>query len=312
MKKDFVKNLLCPKCQQNNFQLITKQADDLEINEAIVICQFCGKNYLVNHGLVFIYDELSAAAGREIQAIKKEIKLKPLKSDREKRIIDLSRDNALTFLTSQVNLSQQRILELGAANGWLSIFLAPNNYCVALDINDHESGGLREAKNYFNNQIFIERVVSDMVRLPFMDGSFSVVIVCSALHHSSNLALTLSEIYRVLKPGGRLLLINEPSNGLLGGKEKATSKIDLAKGFNEQRYSIYAWRKHLKQANFNMRFYLPGNMDKILLSRGLSFMVKPWSKLNNLPLWLKTGLTLLILTFFNGFFNVKADKLVKK
>lgn len=45
--------------------------------------------------------------------------------------------------------------------------------------------------------------------LPFPDGSFERVIMVDALHHVVNQSHTAREIYRVLKPGGRIV-IEEP------------------------------------------------------------------------------------------------------
>ena len=45
--------------------------------------------------------------------------------------------------------------------------------------------------------------------LPFPDGSFDRVLMVDALHHVVDQAETIHELYRVLKPGGRLV-IEEP------------------------------------------------------------------------------------------------------
>jgi demethylmenaquinone methyltransferase/2-methoxy-6-polyprenyl-1,4-benzoquinol methylase len=45
--------------------------------------------------------------------------------------------------------------------------------------------------------------------LPFNDGTFECIIMVDALHHVENQSHTLEELWRVLKPGGRIL-IEEP------------------------------------------------------------------------------------------------------
>ena len=54
------------------------------------------------------------------------------------------------------------------------------------------------------------RVAADMHALPFDDGQFHLVYLCSALHHASDWQRALGELMRVLAPGGLLYLRNEP------------------------------------------------------------------------------------------------------
>ncbi len=46
-------------------------------------------------------------------------------------------------------------------------------------------------------------------RIPFEDATFELVVAVSVLHHLPNVSLVLSELVRVLKPGG-ILLVREP------------------------------------------------------------------------------------------------------
>ncbi|MEM5776624.1 MAG: class I SAM-dependent methyltransferase, partial [Anaerolineaceae bacterium] len=46
-------------------------------------------------------------------------------------------------------------------------------------------------------------------KLPFADGTFSRIIMVDALHHVRSQAHTAAELWRVLRPGGRIV-IQEP------------------------------------------------------------------------------------------------------
>jgi len=52
----------------------------------------------------------------------------------------------------------------------------------------------------------VDVVVDDAARLPFDDEEFETVTVVAALNHIPNRAEALGEVYRVLRPGGRIIV----------------------------------------------------------------------------------------------------------
>ena len=52
----------------------------------------------------------------------------------------------------------------------------------------------------------VEFVVGDCENLPFDDNSFDAIICCESFHHYPNVQDFFNSVYRVLKPGGRLVL----------------------------------------------------------------------------------------------------------
>ena len=51
----------------------------------------------------------------------------------------------------------------------------------------------------------------DLIRIPFLDGHFDYVTSISVIEHIPDVEVTIREMYRCLKPGGRLLLTTDCS-----------------------------------------------------------------------------------------------------
>ena len=52
----------------------------------------------------------------------------------------------------------------------------------------------------------VEFVVGDCENLPFKENTFDVIICCESFHHYPDVQKFFNSAYRVLKPGGRLIL----------------------------------------------------------------------------------------------------------
>ena len=54
----------------------------------------------------------------------------------------------------------------------------------------------------------IEWKIGDVSELPFQDDEFSIVVTRYSLHHMINPNIILKEMYRVCKPGGKILIVD--------------------------------------------------------------------------------------------------------
>lgn len=94
------------------------------------------------------------------------------------------------------------ILDVGCGIGLVSQ-LYPNFNIIGVDISD----GMLSRNPY-------KWVKAPVESLPFKDDTFDFVIARSLLHHLDNLKVGLSEIFRVLKNGGKLVTW-DPNHGFL-------------------------------------------------------------------------------------------------
>ncbi len=96
-----------------------------------------------------------------------------------------------------------RILELGCGTGdmWVN-HLDLLNDGVSLTLTDFSSGMLETAKAKLPPLENISYQAVDIQNIPYPDSSFDVVIANMMLYHVPDLHQGLSEVRRVLKPGG--------------------------------------------------------------------------------------------------------------
>lgn len=103
-----------------------------------------------------------------------------------------------------------RILDLGAGNGWLSYRLATEGHgCIAIDIRDDAVDGLGAAAGFLATTDF-DRLVASFEDLPLPSGHADLAVFNASLHYATDLATTLAEAARVVRPGGRITILDSP------------------------------------------------------------------------------------------------------
>jgi len=119
-------------------------------------------------------------------------------------------DLALLISSSQAN-DTMHALDVATGGGHVANALAPLvKQVTAYDLTEEM---LKSASDFIkgNGHSNVDFVRGDAERLPFDDESFDLVTCRIAAHHFPNIFAFLSEAYRVLKPGGRLQVIDNVS-----------------------------------------------------------------------------------------------------
>jgi demethylmenaquinone methyltransferase / 2-methoxy-6-polyprenyl-1,4-benzoquinol methylase len=136
----------------------------------------------------------------------------------------------------------ERILDLAAGTGTSSVALAKSGaHVVAADF----SAGMIEVGK--RKHPSIEFVQADATALPFKTGEFDAVTISFGLRNIADPKKALKEMYRVLKPGGRLVVceFSKPPVAILRAGYNAYLKyvmpavVDAASS-NPQAYSYLA------------------------------------------------------------------------
>ncbi len=108
-------------------------------------------------------------------------------------------------------------LDIGCGNGqFLPLLAAQCEHVVAADLSEGMLAALPDGP--------WERQVADVEALPFADNSFEVVLANHMLYHCPDLMKALSELHRVLRPGGTLIA----TTNALGNFNEAYGLLALA------------------------------------------------------------------------------------
>ena len=102
-----------------------------------------------------------------------------------------------------------RVLDIAGGTGDLDLAfaprVAPTGTVVHTDINE---AMLREGRNrLLDHGLALPTLVCDAEKLPFPDGHFDIVSVAFGLRNMTHKDVALAEMRRVLKPGGKLLVL---------------------------------------------------------------------------------------------------------
>jgi ubiquinone/menaquinone biosynthesis C-methylase UbiE len=96
-----------------------------------------------------------------------------------------------------------RVLDLGAGKGRFAIHVKqanPNATVVAFDLAE---AMLRAAPDT------LERCAGSMLELPFRDAAFDSAYATESLEHAVDIERAVGELCRVVRPGGRLMIIDK-------------------------------------------------------------------------------------------------------
>jgi len=118
----------------------------------------------------------------------------------------------------------KRLLDAACGNGRYSKHLLKHADADATIVAyDLSQGMLRRARKSIESDR-VRYVAADATRLPFADGAFDAAVFGYALEHFVDPHPPLRELARVLKPGGKLLLLTTEDT-VLGGMVKLVYKI---------------------------------------------------------------------------------------
>ena len=265
MRKKLLELIQCPRCRGENFAIVDALENDLEIRQGHIQCNECQSIFEINHGILDLLIEptptiLSEQKGwsvlEKMVVNTDELMLSLPDGIGERKQDWAGQANNFHYMWSQFKLAgDELVLDLGAGRCWSTRYFAREGcYAIGVDILMTKYVGLLTSDIYIEQEgVYFERICGDMNNPPIRDESLDVVFVAATLHHSSNLSVTIDQIYRMLKPGGRVIVINEPVRGLVRDKNMDTE--EKRQGINEHIYGLWEYLGPFRKKEWSYTLY---------------------------------------------------------
>ena len=133
----------------------------------------------------------------------------------DQRCVDYARGRFDAVVPDGVlhDLPYDRALELGCGTGFFLLNLIQSGVARRGSVTDLSPGMVKVAtRNGQSLGLDIDGRVADAEGIPYEDNTFDLVVGHAVLHHIPDVELSLREVIRVLKPGGRFVFAGEPTN----------------------------------------------------------------------------------------------------
>jgi SAM-dependent methyltransferase len=271
---EFTSDLRCTRCgREGSLTLDATEENDREVRAGTLTCGACQATYDVDSGIAHLMADPPDYVTREAAGLQRFADhMRASGWDRE-RILRLPDEPSGYWYMQGASFAQlnrtvdiepgARLLDVGSNTCWASnLFARQGQKVVALDIALAEMQGLLTGDYWMDDGApHFERVLGSMFDLPFATASFDYVFCCEVLHHNGpdTLAKTFSEVHRVLKPGGRMLVINEPLRTLRDLQRHHAEEVAEFEG-NENIYFAPTYLRAARKAGFSIELQDPPNL----------------------------------------------------
>ena len=263
--------LRCPTCHSDRtLTLLESEHDDREVREGVLRCTVCGSEHPVHRGVGELMRDPPPHVRREAEGLGRFAEV--MRSDgwtpETVRRLPFIEDGY--WFVQATSIQQildiisfapgESLLDLGSNTCWASNYLAVRGLdVVALDIALWEMQGLWTADYFIEpGTSYFERVLGSMNDIPLASASLDYVYACEVLHHNdaAGLRRTFEEAFRVLRPGGRMLVVNETLKTLRDRNGVHVEAVEQFEGYEHAHWAAQ-YRLEARRAGFATRLLEP-------------------------------------------------------
>jgi ubiquinone/menaquinone biosynthesis C-methylase UbiE len=174
----------------------------------------------------------------------------------KKRGLDFEKSRQ--FMLKKAGQLKGDILEIGTGNGYTTISLAKAGYKFSSI--DNDKGSLKTAALNLAYDGLLSNVkfyIMDGKSLDFKYGNFDNIVVVNLFHHIDGIDKMLSEIDRVLRKDGKLLLADFNKRGLqiIGDAHRKEGRIHQESGVTSSKVADYFHSLGYDTKNYNEKYH---------------------------------------------------------
>jgi ubiquinone/menaquinone biosynthesis C-methylase UbiE len=155
----------------------------------------------------------------------------------------------------------QRLLDLGCGTGWAVRYAArlvnQQGEFYGIDISPRMIEKVKASSSDYKNVHFYQ---ANAEQLPFQDNFFDFIICSNSFHHYFSPAQVLNEVRRVLKPRGRIYIMDPTADGFI--MKMADKWLKKKEREHVKHYSTQEYRALFAEANLN---YITSKMITLML-----------------------------------------------
>ena len=151
----------------------------------------------------------------------------------------------------------ERVLELGCGSGYGTKLIKKHfkpEKISAIDLDER----MIKIANKNNTDANITFIVGDATKLPFSNNTFDAVFELGIIHHIPNWRDSIKEIFRVLKPGGQIIIEDlslETFNSFIGKFLKRFFRHPYSKMYREQEFIDYLTKMRFERIKVKRNVY---------------------------------------------------------
>lgn len=163
-------------------------------------------------------------------------------------VINRKANKALCLTVQKLISPSDDVLECACGTGLLTGVVAPG--CKNLIATDFSANMLKRAKKKCEKYGNVQFEQANILQLSYPDGRFDTVIAANVIHLLDEPYKALSELDRVCKPGGKIIIPTYMNQTDSGRTNKVSGAIGKAGADFKREFTIESYKKFFSDAGY--------------------------------------------------------------